>query len=116
MGSVTVGATRIAIAQHTTMLPLNVSIAGGTISGAAGLCEKNPQNNPAEAIAKVACAMAGGTFATADDGKAIISGDKKSFITSGAFDSDPNASHGVPADGNSGYDVVFADGCHNVAD
>lgn len=37
--------TGIAIAQHSTKKPINVSITGGEISGGAAVYESNPQNN-----------------------------------------------------------------------
>lgn len=122
-GETTVGAG-IAIAQHTTKLPLNVSIAGGTISGAAGLCESNPQENSPEDIAKVTLSVKGGTFtSSAADGDAIISDDKTAFITGGTFSSDPEKTYFATgytskpsAEGYSGYETVLVEGYHDVAD
>lgn len=122
-GETTVGAG-IAIAQHTTKLPLNVNVTGGTISGAAGLCESNPQKNSPEDIAKVTLSVKGGTFtSSAADGDAIISDDKTAFITGGTFSSDPEKTYFATgytskpsAEEGSGYDVVLVEGYHDVAD
>lgn len=122
-GETTVGAG-IAIAQHTTAHDLNVSIAGGAISGAAGLCESNPQENSPEDIAKVTLSVKGGTFtSSATDGDAIISDDKTAFITGGTFSSDPKQDYfatgytSKPSDEEgSGYETVLVEGYHDVAD
>lgn len=122
-GETTVGAG-IAIAQHATALSLDVSIAGGTISGAAGLCESNPQENSPEDIAKVTLSVKSGTFtSSATDGDAIISDDKTAFITGGTFSSDPKQDYFATgytskenAEGGSGYETVLVEGYHDVAD
>lgn len=62
-GSTTVGAG-IAVVQHTTQLPIEVNIMGGTITGAEALYVNNTQGNPAEAWAKVKTLVTGGTFST----------------------------------------------------
>ena len=77
----------IAIAQHTTQLPINVTISGGTISGKYAVYESNPQNN--DSIDQVNLFITGGNFngSTA----AVYSQDVKDFITGGLFSSDPSA-------------------------
>lgn len=62
-GSTTVGAG-IAVVQHTTLLPIEVNITGGTIKGAEALYVNNTQGNSAEAWAKVKVLVTGGTFST----------------------------------------------------
>ena len=122
-GETTVGAG-IAIAQHTTAHDLNVSIAGGAISGAAGLCESNPQENTPEQIAKVTLSVKGGTFTSSvTGGDAIISKDKTAFITGGTFNSDLKQDYfatgytSKPSDEEgSGYETVLVEGYHDVAD
>lgn len=52
----------LAVIQHTTQLPINVVINGGTFTGGAALLEANPQNNPTEATEKVNIVVNGGTF------------------------------------------------------
>lgn len=82
-GTTTDGAG-IAIAQHTTKQPIDVTIAGGTVTGEYAIYESNPQKNPAADIAKVKVAVTGGTF----NGK-IYSEDVASFITGGTFNTNP---------------------------
>lgn len=79
----------IAIAQHTTKLPINVTISGGTISGTYAVYESNPQTNDADSIAKVKLSITDGNFngSTA----AVYSQDVKDFITGGLFTTDPTA-------------------------
>lgn len=52
----------LAVIQHTTQLPINVVINGGTFTGGAALLEANPQNNPENAIRNVGVVVNGGTF------------------------------------------------------
>lgn len=81
-GSTSVGAG-IAVAQHTTELPIDVTISDGMISGYTGLLESNPQNNPAASIARVNINVAGGKFAAVNGGKNAVSSDDKRVIISG---------------------------------
>ena len=62
-GSTTFGAG-IAVVQHTTQLPIEVNITGGTITGAEALYVNNTQGNPTTAWAKVNVKVTGGTFNT----------------------------------------------------
>ena len=78
----------IAIAQHTTKLPINVTISGGTISGTYAVYESNPQTNDDDSIAKVKLSITDGNFngSTA----AVYSQDVKNFISGGLFTTDPS--------------------------
>ena len=88
-GSTTDGAG-IAVAQHTTKLPITVQINGGTIKGFSALYESNPQKNDAEAIAKVTMEVAGGNFQAINGGTvSVYSENKTGFISGGYFTSDP---------------------------
>ena len=62
-GATTAGAG-IAVVQHTTQLPIEVNITGGTITGAEALYVNNTQGNPTTAWAKVNVTVTGGTFNT----------------------------------------------------
>lgn len=84
-GSTTVGAA-VAIAQHTTKQPINVTISGGSFSGPKVFSEANTQQNPQEDIEKVTAEITGGTF---DGG--IISEDLVDFIDGGIFVNEPEA-------------------------
>ncbi len=80
----------IAIAQHTTLDDINVTISGGSVTSIGGntaLYESNPQNNSAEDIAKVTIKVTGGTF-NATGANAVYSEDVSSFITGGTYSSD----------------------------
>ena len=81
----------IAVAQHTTKLPINVNISGGTFEGYSAFYESNPQNNSAADIAKVNLSITGGTFEAINGGSvAVVSVDKNGFISGGTFSSAPN--------------------------
>lgn len=80
-GTTTTG-VGIAIAQHTTTLPIDVKISGGTISGTYSVYEANPQKNSTDAVSKVEISISGGSF----DGN-VYSEDIEKFITGGNFSS-----------------------------
>ena len=80
-GTTTTG-VGIAIAQHTTTLPIDVKISGGTISGTYSVYEANPQKNSTDAVSKVEISISGGSF----DGN-VYSEDIENFITGGNFSS-----------------------------
>lgn len=81
----------IAVIQHTTKLPINVTVTGGTINGYSALYEKNIQKNSAEDIAKVALNVTGGQFAATNGGSvAVYSENKTGFISGGTFTSNPS--------------------------
>lgn len=81
----TTGGVGIAIAQHTTKLPIDVNVEGGNISGKYGLYEHNPQGNDAEAIAKVKITIADGAFTGEEE--AISSQDCTGFVSGGKYSS-----------------------------
>ena len=87
-GSTTNG-VGVAIAQHTTKLPTEVTISGGTISGKYAVYESNPQNNDSTSIGNVKLSITDGKFngSTA----AVYSQDVTKFITGGLFTTDPTA-------------------------
>ena len=83
-GGTTIDGVGIAIAQHTTKLPINVTISGGEISGYYAIYESNPQNNDSESVKNVKLSVNNGKF-TGD----IYSKDITGFISGGYFTSDP---------------------------
>ena len=90
-GSTSVGAG-IAVAQHTTKLPIEVTINSGAISGYTAFYESNPQNNAAGDLAKINIAVKGGEFKAINGGtNAVYSQNKTGFVTGGYFTSDPSA-------------------------
>ena len=97
-GTTTSGAG-IGVAQHTTKLPINVIIKGGTIEGYSALYQSNPEKNPTDDVAKVSLQVLGGNLNAINKGpKAVYSENKTGFITGGTFSSDPTAY--VPANSN----------------
>lgn len=87
-GATTIGAG-VAIAQHTTEKPIDVTIAGGSISGAWALSVANPQEiEDGGADTSVQLAVSGGTFKGAGEGgKALSVTDERvhGFVTGGKF-------------------------------
>ncbi len=92
-GATTIGAG-IAVAQHTTKLPTELTVTGGTIKGYTALHQSNPQNNDEDSIAKVKLAVSGGTFTTINGGSnAVYSENCTGFITGGTFNGNVDAKY-----------------------
>lgn len=90
-GSTTDG-VGIAVMQHTTKLPINVTISDSKVSGYNGVLQNNPQTNPAEDIAKVTINIESGYFSAINGGvNAVASENNRLSITGGYFTSDPSA-------------------------
>lgn len=84
-GSTTDGAG-IAVAQHTTKLPIKVTINSSDISGYSALYQSNPQNNDAESVKKVSVAVNGGTFKAINGGTCGVHSENNCVtISGGAF-------------------------------
>lgn len=90
-GTTTDGAG-IAVAQHTTKLPIKVTINSGDISGYSALYQSNPQKNDAEFVEKVSVAVNGGTFKAINGGTCgVYSENNCVTISGGAFTDLANA-------------------------
>lgn len=90
-GTTTDGAG-IAVAQHTTKLPIKVTINSGDISGYSALYQSNPQKNDAEFVEKVSVAVNGGTFKAINGGTCgVHSKNNCVTISGGAFTDLANA-------------------------
>ena len=79
----------IAVSQHTTKLPIDVTISGGEIKGASALYESTPQDNPN--IDVITLAVSGGDFQATNNGTVSVYSQNftaekdKGFITGGTF-------------------------------
>lgn len=84
----------IAIAQHTTKLPITVIITDGDFNGYSAIYESNPQKNTEEYLKKISIDIEGGTFNATNGGTAVIySEDKIDFISGGTFNTKPDESY-----------------------
>ncbi len=81
----TASGVAIAVAQHTTKLPINVTIKGGSFTAPVAVAEANPQGNAVESIEKVKIEITGGEFTATKGTAAVDSEDKTGFITGGTF-------------------------------
>lgn len=72
----------LAVVQHTTKLPLEVTVNGGTFSGGAAFIQADEQNNGDEAIAKIKIDIQDGKF----EGE-VYSKNIAKFISGGTFSS-----------------------------
>lgn len=73
----------LAVVQHTTKLPTEVTVLGGTFRGTAAFFEQNAQNNDEDAIAKIRLDVQGGNF------EGIFYSENKENFVSGGFYSAP---------------------------
>ncbi len=116
-GSTTVGAG-IAVAQHTTKLPIKVTINSSDISGYSALYQSNPQNNDAESVKKVSVAVNGGTFKAINGGTCGVHSENNCVTISGGAFTDLASAVKYATDGatitlagdTNGNGVVFAEG------
>ncbi len=106
-GPTTTGAA-VAVAQHTTKQPINVTISGGTFTAPVVFSEANPQNNSEEDIAKVTASVTGGIF-TGE----ILSEDLVDFVTGGQYAIPPAEEDIIPGheaeetyEGSGIYEIV----------
>ena len=98
-GSTVTGAG-IAVSQHTTMLPLTVTVNGGNIKGYSAFYQvdtlaemednaggkKFTEEQVAEAVAKITLSVNEGVYtATGEDGQAVYSENKTGFVSGGTF-------------------------------
>ena len=81
----------LAVVQHTTKLPLEVTINSGTFEATASLFEQNAQNNDEEAVAKIKLDVKDGTF-----NGVVYSENKEDFISGGTFDTKPSIEYCAP--------------------
>ena len=106
-GSTVTGAG-IAVSQHTTMLPLTVTVNGSNVKGYSAFyqvdtlaeMEDNAGNKQftgeqvAEAVAKITLSVNGGVYtATGEDGKAVYSENKTGFVSGGTFSNSVNPTY-----------------------
>ncbi len=75
----------LAVTQHTTKLPIKITVNSGTFSANAAFVQANPQENGQEDIDKVTLEINGGDF-----NGLVYSENKTRFISGGYFTSDPS--------------------------
>lgn len=80
----TVDGAALAISQHTTKLPIDVTIDGGSFKGEYSLYEANVQENDEESLAKVNIEINDGNF----DGKFFIENNAEKSIKGGNYSVD----------------------------
>lgn len=80
----TVDGAALAVSQHTTKLPIDVTIDGGSFKGKYSLYEANVQENDEESLAKVNIKINDGNF----DGKFFIENNAEKSIKGGNYSVD----------------------------
>ena len=116
-GSTTDGAG-IAVAQHTTKLPIKVTINSGDISGYSALYQSNPEKNDDASVKKVSVAVNGGTFKAINGGTCGVYSENNCVAVTGGTFTDLASAVKYAADGATitlagdanGNGVVFAEG------
>lgn len=114
-GGTTSSGAGIAVAQHTTELPITVNVSGGTISGAVAFIEDDPQNN--NDATHINLNITNGSFTSKDeDYEAVVTHtDDVLTITGGTFLKSDNTKSDVGdylapgLDINENGDVVIGD-------
>ena len=76
----TSGNAALAIAQHTTKLPIKVIVHDGTFKGGAAVVQDNPQKNDTDSIAKVSLSIINGSYQGT-----VASENLKNFISGGEY-------------------------------
>ena len=94
-GGTTSSGAGIAVAQHTTKLPITVNVSGGTISGAVAFIEDDPQNN--NDATNINLNITNGSFTSKDEGyEAVVTHtDDVLTITGGTFLKSDNSKSNV---------------------
>lgn len=116
-GSTTDGAG-IAVAQHTTKLPIKVTINRSDISGYSALYQSNPEENDDASVKKVSVAVNGGTFKAINGGTCGVHSENNCVTISGGAFTDLASAVKYATDGatitlagdTNGNGVVFAEG------
>lgn len=75
----------IAIAQHTTKLPISVTINDGTLSGTNSLNQSNVEGNSADDVKKIDIEVNGGTFETPIASENFSTATDTGFVNGGEF-------------------------------
>lgn len=92
-GSITNG-SGLAVARHTTKLPVDVSILGGIIRGCTPLYQSNPEYNDAESTAKVRISIENGMFETILEGTSSVHSENLTgFISGDCYTYDPDSAY-----------------------
>lgn len=91
-GTTTTGAA-IAVSQHNTKQPINVTISGGTLTAANPLALTNPQGNTDEDLAKISIGATGGEFVSTSSEPVNDSISLEKFISGGVYSNDVPANY-----------------------
>jgi len=108
-GSTTSG-VGIAVAQHTTLNPIEVVVNGGTVKGLVALYESNPQKNSATDIQKIKITVKGGTLETTKEGNEVVFSENNLIkVESGEFNGELPEDITTP-EGTEVYEVITTEG------
>lgn len=85
----TTGNAAIVISQHTTKLPIQLDIQGGTFFATEAFAQVNPQKNGGDSIALIDLDISGGSFEGGLYSENFSAEDESGFISGGDFSVDP---------------------------
>jgi DNA-binding protein H-NS len=77
--------TAVSVVQHTTKLPIDLQITGGTFKGVAGVYEKNTMDNNQEDLEKITYSISGGDFTATGSETIHVEDYGEDFITGGKY-------------------------------
>ncbi len=75
----------VSVVQHTTKLPIEINITGGTFSGYAAVYERNAMVNAPEDVEKIIYSISGGNFSATGGETVDIEDYTEKFITGGKY-------------------------------
>ena len=75
----------IAIAQHTTKLPIKVTVNGGTFDATAAFAQMNPEENDQDSINKIEMSITGGEFTGDITAENFKDEEGRGFVSGGSF-------------------------------
>lgn len=75
----------VSVVQHTTKLPLEVNITGGSFTGYAAVYERNVMENAPEDVEKITYSISGGNFSATGGETVDVEDYTEKFITGGKY-------------------------------
>ena len=95
-GSNSVDGGGIVVAQHSTKLPVKVTVSGGTVEANTAFIQHNVMGNDQASIDKIEMSLTGGTFTGSLRADNFADEDGKGFISGGVFSSEKVGEFLVP--------------------
>ena len=79
----------VVVAQHTTKLPIDIDIQGGTFTATEAFAQANPQKNDQDSTNKISIDISGGSFEGGLYSENFAEKDGNGFVSGGTFSENP---------------------------